>query len=117
MGSRVAVRRRRFLESTALGLPLIGSASWMQSPSRDRARERSADLVIVGGSVGGCAAAFAACRAGLRVILTEETDWIGGQLTSQAVPPDEHPWIESSAARAATGSFAAAFVTTAITIR
>jgi len=29
------------------------------------------------------------------VILTEETDWIGGQLTSQAVPPDEHPWIES----------------------
>src|SRR5208283_2482805 len=23
-----------------------------------------------------------------------ETDWIGGQLTAQAVPPDEHPWIE-----------------------
>src|SRR3712207_8348422 len=44
---------------------------------------------------GGCAAALAACRAGLRVVLSEETDWIGGQLTSQAVPPDEHPWIES----------------------
>ena len=28
------------------------------------------------------------------MILTEETDWIGGQLTQQAVPPDEHPWIE-----------------------
>lgn len=27
--------------------------------------------------------------------MTEPTDWIGGQLTSQAVPPDEHPWIES----------------------
>ncbi len=27
--------------------------------------------------------------------MTEETRWIGGQLTSQAVPPDEHPWIES----------------------
>ena len=27
-------------------------------------------------------------------MLTEPTDWIGGQLTSQAVPPDEHPWIE-----------------------
>jgi hypothetical protein len=38
---------------------------------------------------------LAACRAGLRVILTEETDWIGGQATAQAVPPDEHPWIES----------------------
>ena len=31
---------------------------------------------------------------GYRVIMTEETRWIGGQLTSQAVPPDEHPWIE-----------------------
>lgn len=27
--------------------------------------------------------------------MTEETDWIGGQLTAQAVPPDEHGWIES----------------------
>jgi hypothetical protein len=34
-------------------------------------------------------------NSGLRVVLTEETSWIGGQLTSQAVPPDEHPWIES----------------------
>jgi hypothetical protein len=52
-------------------------------------------LVIIGGSLGGCAAALAAARNGLRVIMTEETDWIGGQLTSQAVPPDENPWIET----------------------
>ena len=37
---------------------------------------------------------MAAARNGLSVIMTEETDWIGGQLTQQAVPPDEHPWIE-----------------------
>jgi len=37
---------------------------------------------------------MAACSMGKRVILTEETDWIGGQLTAQLVPPDEHPWIE-----------------------
>ncbi|MBK9166125.1 MAG: FAD-dependent oxidoreductase [Bryobacterales bacterium] len=55
---------------------------------------RAIDLVICGGGVGGCAAALAACRAGLRVVLTEESPWIGGQLTSQAVPPDEHGWIE-----------------------
>ncbi len=30
----------------------------------------------------------------MRVVLTEETDWIGGQLTAQGVPPDEHLWIE-----------------------
>jgi hypothetical protein len=54
----------------------------------------AADLVIVGAGVGGVAAALAALRRGRTVVMTEETDWIGGQLTSQAVPPDEHPWIE-----------------------
>ncbi|TJY44544.1 FAD-dependent oxidoreductase [Cohnella pontilimi] len=55
----------------------------------------SADIIVIGGGLGGCMAALAAAKAGTRVILTEETDWLGGQLTSQAVPPDEHPWIES----------------------
>jgi hypothetical protein len=59
------------------------------------ARELAADLVIIGGGLGGCAAALAAARRGLRVIMTEETDWIGGQLTSQAVPPDENALIET----------------------
>ena len=57
-------------------------------------KELATDVLIVGGGVGGCAAALAVCRAGHRAVLTEETDWIGGQLTSQAVPPDEHGWIE-----------------------
>lgn len=57
-------------------------------------KHRHADVVIVGGSTGGCAAALSAAKMGKTVIMTEETDWIGGQLTSQAVPPDEHPWIE-----------------------
>jgi hypothetical protein len=57
-------------------------------------RERRADLVIVGGGLGGCAAALAALWLGKQVVMTEETDWLGVQLTAQAVPPDEHPWIE-----------------------
>ncbi len=56
--------------------------------------ERTTDILIIGGGTGGVAAALAALRLGKRVIMTEETDWIGGQLTAQAVPPDEHPWIE-----------------------
>ncbi|WP_433617480.1 FAD-dependent oxidoreductase [Dactylosporangium sp. CA-139114] len=52
------------------------------------------EVLIVGGGLGGVAAALAALRAGRRVVLTEEYDWIGGQLTSQAVPPDEHSWVE-----------------------
>ena len=53
-----------------------------------------AQVLIIGGGTGGCAAALAATALGKTVIMTEETDWIGGQLTSQAVPLDEHPWIE-----------------------
>jgi hypothetical protein len=56
--------------------------------------ELRSDVAVIGAGVGGVAAALAALRRGLSVVLTEETDWIGGQLTSQAVPPDEHPWIE-----------------------
>jgi hypothetical protein len=52
------------------------------------------DVAVIGGGLGGVAAALAACRAGRSVLLSEETDWVGGQLTAQGVPPDEHPWIE-----------------------
>ncbi|OPA80539.1 FAD-dependent oxidoreductase [Paenibacillus selenitireducens] len=52
------------------------------------------DLIVIGGGLGGCMAALASAKMGFHVVLTEETDWLGGQLTSQAVPPDEHPWIE-----------------------
>jgi glycine/D-amino acid oxidase-like deaminating enzyme len=51
------------------------------------------EILIVGGGLGGVAAALAATDAGRQVILTEETDWLGGQMTSQLVPPDEHQWI------------------------
>ncbi len=57
-------------------------------------RETRCDILIVGGGTGGCAAAMGAASLGKRVVMTEETDWIGGQLTAQAVPPDEHRWIE-----------------------
>lgn len=53
------------------------------------------DVLIIGGGLGGVAAARAALTLGRTVVLTEASDWLGGQLTTQGVPPDEHPWIES----------------------
>src|SRR5947209_14363720 len=86
------MKRRQFLSLASLA-PLTFASQFRDA--RATAREQHADIVIIGGGCGGCAAAVAAARAGCRVVLTEETDWIGGQLTAQAVPPDEHPWIES----------------------
>lgn len=103
-----AIPRRSFLKRLGLVLPVALGAprrvigqSEARSPSPGGGRsistkELAADMVIIGGGLGGCAAALAAARNGLRVIMTEETDWIGGQLTAQAVPPDENHWIETS---------------------
>lgn len=94
------ISRRGFLTRTAAlsvasRLPHLWAADGRLLSVAHQAAERAADLVIIGGGAGGCAAALAACARGLRVIMTEETAWIGGQFTSQAVPPDENRWIES----------------------
>jgi hypothetical protein len=54
------------------------------------------DVAVVGGGLGGVAAALAAAEFGKRVLLSESTDWLGGQITSQGVSAlDEHRYIES----------------------
>src|SRR5687767_13914553 len=53
-------------------------------------QEIRTQVLIVGGGTGGFAAALGAAALNKNVILTEETLWVGGQLTSQAVPPDEN---------------------------
>lgn len=58
------------------------------------------DILIVGGGMGGVSAALSSLRNGATVVLTEEYPWLGGQLTSQAVPLDEHTWIEETGATA-----------------
>ena len=62
--------------------------------------ELRTEVLIAGGGLGGVAAALGALEAGRTVVLTEEYRWLGGQLTSQAVPMDEHTWIESFGATA-----------------
>jgi FAD dependent oxidoreductase/S-layer homology domain len=60
------------------------------------------DILIVGGGTGGVAAALAATKAqhrSIKVCMTEETDWIGGQMTSQGVSAlDENYLVETSGA-------------------
>ncbi len=63
-------------------------------------KERHCDILIVGGGTGAIGAALSALSMGKSVIMSEETDWIGGQLTQQAVPPDENPWVDQCGATA-----------------
>ncbi len=101
------MNRRRFFKNAGLG----GSAIWVSSnpdftssiASQDKmgvakSMEMSADIVIAGGGLGSCAAAISALRLGKTIIMTEETSWIGGQISQQGVPPDEHQWIETKGA-------------------
>ena len=85
------MKRRAALSTLALGL---GSSKSEALQKINYFRELKADVIIIGGGLGGCAAALSSLKSGLTVIMCEETDWIGGQLTSQGVPPDEHRWIE-----------------------
>jgi FAD dependent oxidoreductase len=60
-----------------------------------RADQISCDVLIVGASTGGVAAALAVARSGKSVCMTEETNWIGGQMTAQGVSAlDENRYIE-----------------------
>jgi hypothetical protein len=53
------------------------------------------DIAVIGGGFGGVAAALSACESGASVVLTEASDWLGGQVTSQLVAAlDEHEYIE-----------------------
>jgi len=100
------MNRRNFIENLTLGstlavvsginLPVTGQPVKKETVSGQT--KLTADVVIAGGGLGGCAAALAALHNNLSVILTEETDWIGGQVSQQGVPPDEHPWIETHGA-------------------
>ncbi|HLJ17082.1 MAG TPA: FAD-dependent oxidoreductase [Bryobacteraceae bacterium] len=55
------------------------------------------DILVAGGGLGGVAAALHAAHLGSSVCLTEETHWIGGQLTAGGVSAlDENRFIEFS---------------------
>jgi hypothetical protein len=73
----------------AAGTPLETDAT------TDVATDLTTDVAVIGGSLGGVAAALAALASGARVVLSDSTDWLGGQMTSQGVAAlDEHPYIE-----------------------
>ncbi|HKU96281.1 MAG TPA: FAD-dependent oxidoreductase [Vineibacter sp.] len=70
-----------------------------------RAKELRCQLLVFGGGLGGVSATRTAVALGIDVILVEELDWLGGQLTAQGVPLDEGPWIETGMRSRSYGQF------------
>lgn len=63
------------------------------------AKQLSCDVLVVGGGIGGVAATLQVLKAGMTVCLTEETDWLGGQMTAQGVSAlDENYLVDISGA-------------------
>lgn len=46
---------------------------------------RYTDVLVIGGGVGGTAACLQAAQMGVKVVLTEETTWLGGMMTAAGV--------------------------------
>jgi len=62
-----------------------------------RIPQKQCDVVILGGELGGSAAALEAASKGVRVCLTEPTLWIGGQMTAEGVSAfDDNQWTETT---------------------
>ncbi len=59
--------------------------------------EQVCDVVILGGGLGGSAAALTAAQRTGHVCMTEPTNWVGGQMTSQGISAfDDNEWTETS---------------------
>jgi len=80
-------RPYRALTAPLLGLSLVSSlvppvpALAQTAPTADEVVE--CDVLIVGGGLAGTATAYESLRTGHTVCLTELTDWVGGQISSQ----------------------------------
>jgi hypothetical protein len=83
--NRFARFRQRALASlglSAVALNAVGSVAIAQSYQIPE-QEVTCELLVVGGGLAGAATAYEALLAGRTVCLTEITDWLGGQISSQ----------------------------------
>ncbi len=85
-GVALAVLSGSFLP--ILSLPTLASAQSTPAPQLAGITQKpdevvECDLLIVGGGLSGTAAAYKSLKLGHTVCLTELTDWVGGQISSQ----------------------------------
>ncbi len=55
----------------------------LAAPTRNPDKEETCDILVAGGGLAGAATAYEGLLAGRTVCITEITDWVGGQISSQ----------------------------------
>jgi hypothetical protein len=80
----VAVVIGRIVGRLPVAAPKSSTAAPLEPIPADQLKG-SYDVVVAGAGTGGCGAAIQAARMGRSVLLLDETDWIGGQMTAAAV--------------------------------
>jgi FAD dependent oxidoreductase len=78
--------RRYFISISALTSLIsleLSNLPTLAEPPRDPDETVGCEILIVGGGLAGAATAYEALLAGRTVCMTEITDWIGGQISSQ----------------------------------
>ncbi|MBD0347390.1 MAG: FAD-dependent oxidoreductase, partial [Coleofasciculus sp. Co-bin14] len=72
--------------ATAKAVSLVTPAGWPVVSPLPKAKEVwECEVIVVGGSLGGIAAASHAMESGAKTCLIELTPWLGGQISSQGV--------------------------------
>jgi len=75
-----------------LPLTLVNSLAVVAAPTRNIDQTVECDILIVGGGLAGAGAAYESLLGGKTVCLTELTDWVGGQISSQGTSAlDDRP--------------------------
>lgn len=102
------MKRKNFIKNLAFGSGALLTSNLLHASQLPKGEPEGSTHIepfvfkttaaVIGGGLGGIAAALGLLRNGHDVLLVEETDWIGGQLTQQGVPADEHQWIETHGA-------------------
>lgn len=89
--------KRRHQVASVLSLSLISGylipiSAIVAAPPRNPDKTVNCDILVVGGGLSGVATAYEGLLAGKTVCLTEITDWLGGQISSQGTSAlDERP--------------------------
>jgi hypothetical protein len=80
------------LAVVALALPALGLVQDVSAKEQAIA----CDILIVGGGLSGVAAAYEGLHAGRTVCMTELTDWVGGQISSQGTSALDETTVQRS---------------------